>query len=161
MGIEEKTKDLTKAVTQLHNLESDNIRCVVVLLLECGNGGGGGSKRRMRHTIFVCLCMYRLKEKSDTNICVYKWKENVDMKCVCSDLRKIYIYVYVSVWKLTNLFVCNIDIKGLWVSRLKEDIDVKCLSTDWRKERHEMFMCVQTGGRCRHAMFLCVCVCTD
>ena len=29
--VEEKTKDLTKAVTQLHNLESDNIRCVIGL----------------------------------------------------------------------------------------------------------------------------------
>ena len=37
--VEEKTKSLSKAVTQLHNLESDNIRCAVVL--ECCNGGGG------------------------------------------------------------------------------------------------------------------------
>ena len=46
VGVEEKTQDLTKAVTQLHNLESDNIRCVVVLLLECGDGGGGGDEEK-------------------------------------------------------------------------------------------------------------------
>ena len=33
-------------MTQLHNLKSDNISCVMLLLLECGNGGIGGDEEK-------------------------------------------------------------------------------------------------------------------